>query len=212
MQTNTAQQIAAFLIEAGAVKLNLQKPFTWASGWKSPVYCDNRLTLSFPHIRSRIKHALAEAARTYFPEAEAVAGVATAGIPQGVLVADLLDLPFLYVRPKPKEHGLENLIEGKIMPDAKVLLVEDLISTGGSSLKAAQAVRNAGMQVYGMLAVFSYDFETARENFAQAQVALHVLCTYPVLLEQALAQNLVSPEDMASLQAWRAAPERWGQS
>lgn len=209
MDSTVAKQIAALLLEAGAVKLSPHEPFTWASGWKSPIYCDNRLTLSFPAIRTYIKQALADAARTHFPEAEAIAGVATAGVPQGALLADLLNLPFLYVRPKPKDHGLENLIEGKIIPHAKVLLVEDLISTGGSSLKAAQAVRSAGMQAYGMLATFSYDFDIARQNFEQANVPLHVLCTYPSLLIEAVAKDFIGEEDMASLQEWRKAPDEW---
>ncbi|MCS7019930.1 MAG: orotate phosphoribosyltransferase [Cytophagales bacterium] len=209
MNLEIAKQVAALLLQAGAVKLSPYQPFTWASGWKSPIYCDNRLTLSYPAIRSYIKNALAQVAKHYFPEAEAIGGVATAGIPQGTLLADLLELPFLYIRPKPKEHGMENLIEGKILPQAKVLLVEDLISTGGSSLKAAQAVRDAGMQAYGMLAVFSYDFDIAREHFQRAQVPLQVLCTYPVLLQEAVAQNLVSQEEVAWLQQWRAAPDQW---
>ncbi|WP_448520296.1 orotate phosphoribosyltransferase [Rhodoflexus sp.] len=212
MNTTVAQKIAALLLEAGAVRLSPHEPFTWASGWKSPIYCDNRLTLSFPHIRSYIKEALANAAREVFPQAEAIAGVATAGVPQGTLLADLLNLPFLYVRPKPKGHGLENLIEGKIMPGAKVLLVEDLVSTGGSSLKAAQAIRNAGMEAYGMLATFSYDFDLTRQNFEQAEVPLYTLCTYPTLLIEAVAQDLITEEDMASLQEWRKAPEVWWQS
>lgn len=209
MDSKVARQIALMLLEAGAVKLSPREPFTWASGWKSPIYCDNRLTLSFPNIRTFIKNALIHAARTHFPETEAIAGVATAGVPQGALLADALNLPFLYVRPKPKDHGLENLIEGKVIPGAKVLLVEDLISTGGSSLKAAQAIRNAGMNAYGMLATFSYDFDIARQNFAQANLPLHVLCTYPVLLAEAVAKNFITEQDMTSLQEWRKSPETW---
>jgi orotate phosphoribosyltransferase len=209
MDSNVAKQVAALLLQAGAVKLSPHEPFTWASGWKSPIYCDNRLTLSFPTIRTYIKQALAKAAQTYFPQTQAIAGVATAGIPQGALLADLLNLPFLYVRPKPKDHGLGNLIEGKIIPDAKVLLVEDLISTGSSSLKAAQAVRSAGMLAYGMLAIFSYDFDIARQNFEQVGVPLHVLCTYSTLLIEAVAKDFIGEEDMASLQEWRKTPDKW---
>ena len=147
--------VASKLLEIGAIKLNHKNPFTWSSGWKSPIYCDNRLALSYPTIRTFIKERLAQAIKENFPEAECIAGVATAGIPQGALVAEALGLPFVYVRPKPKEHGMGNLIEGKVVKNQKAVLVEDLISTGGSSLKAAQAMRDAGFQISGMVAIFT---------------------------------------------------------
>jgi orotate phosphoribosyltransferase len=206
----TPEQIAAMLLQAGAVKLSPHQPFTWASGWKSPIYCDNRLTLSYPLIRRLIRDKLAEATLAHFPQAEAVAGVATAGVPQGALLADVLGLPFLYVRPKPKDHGLENLIEGKTVPGQQVVLVEDLISTGGSSLKAAKAVQDAGMRVCGMLATFTYGFAVASEAFAAADVPLVALCDYPALVQVALAQHLVTAGELASLQAWRNDPATWG--
>ncbi|MCS6833812.1 MAG: orotate phosphoribosyltransferase, partial [Flammeovirgaceae bacterium] len=154
-----AQEVALRLLECGAVRIQVDQPFTWTSGWKSPIYCDNRLTLSFPEMRDFLKNALVQLVRTTFPAVEAVAGVATAGIPQGVLLADMLRLPFLYVRSSPKGHGLENLIEGKTKEGAKIVLVEDLISTGGSSLKAALALREAGYRVEGLVAMFTYGFE-----------------------------------------------------
>jgi orotate phosphoribosyltransferase len=204
------KQIARFLLETQAVKLSPDKPFKWSSGWNSPIYCDNRVTLSFPEARTFIKNALAEAIKANFPEVEAIAGVATAGIPQGALVADLLGLPFLYVRPKPKEHGMGNQIEGKIEAGQKIVLVEDLISTGGSSLKAADAIVAAGAEVTGMVAIFTYGFQVADDNFAQKEVRLVTLCNYDVLVEEAKKLNYISAEAMTSLQEWRRNPEIWG--
>lgn len=158
-----ARQIAADLVSIGAIKLSPEKPFTWASGWKSPIYCDNRLSLSFPEIRKAVSHHLAAIVRTKYGSADMIAGVATAGIPQGVLVADLLNLPFIYVRSSSKAHGLGNQIEGLQQPSAKVVLIEDLISTGGSSLQAATAIRQAGMEVLGMAAIFTYGFDVATQ-------------------------------------------------
>jgi orotate phosphoribosyltransferase len=203
------KQIARFLLETKAVKLSPDKPFKWSSGWNSPIYCDNRVTLSFPEARTFIKNALAEAIKANFPEVEAIAGVATAGIPQGALVADLLGLPFLYVRPKPKEHGMGNQIEGKIEAGQKVVLVEDLISTGGSSLKAADAIVAAGAEVTGMVAIFTYGFQVADDNFAQKEVRLVTLSNYDVLVEEAQKLNYIPAEAMASLQEWRRNPEIW---
>ncbi|MCL4159874.1 UNVERIFIED_CONTAM: hypothetical protein GTU68_061385, partial [Idotea baltica] len=151
-----ALKVASDLLQIKAIKLNKNNPFTWSSGWKSPIYCDNRLSLSYPEIRTQIKNALADAAKAKYPGLEAIAGVATAGIPQGALVADALGVPFVYVRAKAKGHGMENLIEGKVTPGQKVVLVEDLVSTGGSSLKAAEALKAADMEVMGMLAIFTY--------------------------------------------------------
>lgn len=206
---STAGPVASKLLEIGAIKLNTEKPFTWASGWKSPIYCDNRLSLSFPHVRSYIKRCLAEAIREYFPDAQAIAGVATAGIPQGALVAEELHLPFLYVRPKPKEHGLENLIEGKLEKGQRVVLVEDLISTGGSSLKAAAALKDGGASVMGMVAIFTYGFDTAEQNFSKDGIKLICLSDFPHLLEVALQNNFISPDQLTHIKAWRLDPANW---
>ncbi|MBJ6118067.1 orotate phosphoribosyltransferase [Pontibacter sp. BT310] len=208
--TTTAHQVASFLLETEAVKLSPEKPFKWSSGWNSPIYCDNRVTLSFPHIRSFIKQQLAEQIKNNFPEAEAIAGVATAGIAQGALVADLLEMPFLYVRPEPKKHGMGNQIEGKLIPGQKVVLVEDLISTGGSSLKSAEAVRAAGGEVVGMVAIFTYGFALADENFREAGITLHCLSNYSALTEAAVANGYIQESAMEALAEWRKSPETWG--
>ncbi|WP_162426147.1 orotate phosphoribosyltransferase [Pontibacter pudoricolor] len=208
--TTTAHQVASFLLETEAVKLSPEKPFKWSSGWNSPIYCDNRVTLSFPHIRSFIKQQLAEQIKNNFPEAEAIAGVATAGIAQGALVADLLEMPFLYVRPEPKKHGMGNQIEGKLIPGQKVVLLEDLISTGGSSLKSAEAVRAAGGEVVGMVAIFTYGFALADENFRKAGIALHCLSNYSALTEAAVANGYIQESALEALAEWRKSPETWG--
>lgn len=204
-----ALKVASDLLSIKAIKLDKENPFTWSSGWKSPIYCDNRLSLSYPEIRNSIKQALAQAARAKFPEAEAIAGVATAGIPQGALLADELELPFLYVRSKPKGHGMENLIEGKAIPGQKVLVVEDLVSTGGSSLKAAEALEKAGVEVLGMLSIFTYGFPLAAENFKAADLELHSLSDYSTMLEIAIGQGYISESDLASLENWRKDPANW---
>lgn len=209
LDTMTAGLVARQLLEIKAIKLQPNEPFTWASGWKSPIYCDNRLALSYPKVRSMIKGKLVEVARTKFEGIEAIAGVATAGIPQGALLADALDLPFLYVRSKAKGHGMENMIEGKVTQGQKVLVVEDLVSTGGSSLKAVQDLRNAGFNVVGMVAIFTYGFEVARENFRQAKVKLVCLSDYGALLQQATEENHVSDDDLESLHTWRKDPGSW---
>lgn len=206
----TAGLIAKKLLEIRAIKLQPNQPFTWASGWKSPIYCDNRLSLSFPAVRSLIKEKLAMVVQEKFPGVEAIAGVATAGIPQGVLLADALGLPFLYVRAKAKGHGMENRIEGKVTKGQKVLVVEDLVSTGGSSLKAVKDLREAGFEVLGMAAIFTYGFEIARKNFAEEQVKLVCLSDYSSLLPHAIEENYISPSDINSLSTWRNAPEVWG--
>lgn len=207
----TALKIASDLLSIEAIKLNINNPFTWSSGWKSPIYCDNRMSLSYPETRTFIKQELAKAAKEHFEGYEAVAGVATAGIPQGALLADLLEVPFIYVRSKPKGHGMENLIEGKVDPGKKVLVVEDLVSTGGSSLKAAQALREAGYEVLGMLAIFTYDFPLADENFEKADIKLHCLSNYSIMLEKAIEMGYVGADDLASLEEWRKAPALWRQ-
>ncbi|WP_422006456.1 orotate phosphoribosyltransferase [Roseivirga pacifica] len=205
-----ALKVASELLRIEAIKLSVENPFTWASGWKSPIYCDNRLSLSFPEIRTYIKSKLAEAVKTHFPEAEAIAGVATAGIPQGALLAEELGLPFLYVRSKPKGHGMENLIEGKAIEGQKVVVIEDLISTGGSSIKASEALKAAKVEVLGMLAIFTYGFPLADENFEKAGIELHTLSDYSTMLEIAKDLGYVGVKDLASLEEWRKDPSVWG--
>lgn len=209
--TQTATDIAQMLLQIQAIRLSPDEPFTWASGWRSPIYCDNRLTLSYPEVRSYIKQALVGAIQAHFPQAEGIAGVATAGVPQGALVADALGLPFVYVRPKPKDHGAKNLIEGRLVAGQKVVLIEDLISTGGSSLKAAQAVREAGGEVLGMLAIFTYGFELASEQFAQAGIPLVTLSHYDALLEAAIRLEYITTNHRLTLQEWRQSPATWRQ-
>lgn len=202
-----ARRVAASLLEIGAIRLRPQEPFTWSSGWKSPIYCDNRLALSFPSVRTYIKNALAERIRAAFPAVETIAGVATAGIPQGALVADALQLPFLYVRAKPKEHGMGNLIEGRVSAGQRVVVIEDLVSTGGSSLKVVDALREAEADVLGMAAIFTYGFDEAERNFRDKKVPLVTLSDYSHLL--AVAQSNFSEEELASLSAWRQSPDTW---
>ncbi|MFD2203023.1 orotate phosphoribosyltransferase [Shivajiella indica] len=205
----TASEVASKLLDIQAIRLQPEKPFTWASGWKSPIYCDNRLSLSYPEVRTFIKENLVNAIMKIFPEVEAIAGVATAGIPQGALIADQLKLPFVYVRSKAKGHGMENMIEGKVIPGQKVVVVEDLVSTGGSSLKAVQDLRNAGFEVLGMVAIFTYGFETAKVNFEEAKVKLICLSDYSAMLPQALANDYIDDQTLASLVEWRKDPSNW---
>jgi len=209
IQEETAGKVAAMLLQIQAIKLSTEKPFSWSSGWKSPIYCDNRLSLSYPEIRKSIRDGLVNAIRENFFTAEAIAGVATAGIAQGALVAEALDLPFLYVRPKPKDHGMENLIEGRIVPSQKVVVVEDLVSTGGSSLKAVQALRDAGFDVMGMVSIFNYGFDIATRNFYEANISLISLSDYNSLLKYALEHQYISEHDVISLKAWRVDPSHW---
>ena len=201
---NTTSKIfASRLLEVKAIKLQPKDPFTWASGWKSPFYCDNRKTLSFPRLRSFVKLELCHLIQEAFPEAEAVAGVATGAIAQGALVADELGLPFCYVRSKAKDHGMQNLIEGEVARGVKVVVVEDLISTGGSSLKAVEALREAGVEVIGMVASYTYGFPVAEEAFRQAGVRLLTLTDYEAVVEQAVATGYIKEEDKAVLSEWR---------
>lgn len=204
-----AAEVADKLLEIQAIRLQPDKPFTWASGWKSPIYCDNRLSLSFPNVRNLIKEQLVRSVRHFFPDAEAIAGVATAGIPQGALIANDLNLPFIYVRSKAKGHGMENMIEGKVVPGQKVVVVEDLISTGGSSLKAVQDLRDAGFEVLGMVAIFSYGFDIAAKNFADTKVKLICLSNYEALLPRAVQQNYIDDKALKSLSEWRKDPGSW---
>jgi len=208
----TAHTVAEELLKVGAIKIQPQKPFTWASGWKSPIYCDNRLSLSFPNTRTRIKNYLTAEVKQHFSEVEVIAGVATAGIPQGALVADALNLPFLYVRAKPKGHGMENMIEGKVDKGQKVVLVEDLISTGGSSIKAAKALAEAEADILGMVAIFTYGFDLSVNNFKEAGISLACLSDYNHLIERAIALGLIAEKDREMLKAWRANPSDWGKN
>ena len=202
--------IASKLIEVKAIKLQPNNPFTWASGWKAPIYCDNRKTLSYPQIRSLIKLELARVISETFGDVEAIAGVATGAIAQGALVADLLGLPFVYVRSSLKDHGLENLVEGELKPNSKVVVIEDLISTGGSSLKAAEAIRNFGCEVLGMVAVYTHGFPMAEQNFEKAGVKLVTLTDYDQVIEEALRTGYISAENVELLREWRKSPETWG--
>jgi orotate phosphoribosyltransferase len=209
IQEQMAHPVAAMLLKIQAIKLNTSKPFIWSSGWKSPIYCDNRLSLSYPEIRSVIRDGLVDAIRENFFTVEGIAGVATAGIAQGALVADKLGVPFVYVRPKPKDHGMENLIEGKVTSGQKVVVVEDLVSTGGSSLKATQALREAGFEVLGMVSIFNYGFEIATRNFYEANVSLISLCDYNSLIQSALQDKYIDEDQVTSLKSWRVDPANW---
>lgn len=197
------------LLQAGAVKLNSTTPFTWASGWKSPIYCDNRKLLSLPFTRDFIKSELANAIFEKFPEADLIAGVATAGIAWGAMVADQLKLPFIYVRPKPKDHGLGNQIEGQYEKNQKVVVVEDLVSTGKSSLRVVELLRNQEVEVIGMVCIFSYMFDQAKEAFSASNVPLYSLTDYPSLLNLAIQKGIVADKQKEILLNWRADPANW---
>ena len=197
------------LLRIKAIKLQPANPFTWASGWKSPFYCDNRKTLSYPALRNFVKLEICRIIEERFGEVDAIAGVATGAIPQGALVADELNLPFVYVRSTPKDHGLENLIEGELRPGMKVVVIEDLISTGGSSLKAVGAIRNNGCEVIGMVASFTYGFPVSVEAFKNAKVTLVTLTNFEAVLEAALRTEYISEKDIPVLDAWRKDPAHW---
>ena len=201
--------VAAKLLKIKAVKLQPSNPFTWASGWKSPIYCDNRKTLSYPDLRNFIKIELARIIREKYDIVDAIAGVATGAIAQGAMVAEELGLPFVYVRSSHKDHGLENMIEGDLKPKMKVVVIEDLISTGGSSLKAVDAIRADGSDVIGMLAIFTYGFPEAEEAFRKAKVELTTLSNYDAVLETALATNYIHESELLTLQEWRLSPSTW---
>lgn len=201
--------LAEKLLKISAIKLQPENPFVWASGWNSPIYTDNRRTLSYPEVRTFIKVELCRVIMENFGEVDAIAGVATGAIAQGALVAETLGLPYVYVRSAPKDHGLENLIEGNLKPGQKVVVIEDLISTGGSSLKAVEAIRNAGCEVIGMAAIFTYGFPVAARKFKSAQVELITLSNYNAMLETALKTNYIKPEDLETLQEWRKDPASW---
>ncbi len=206
---NVARLFAEKLLKISAIKLQPDIPFVWVSGWHSPIYTDNRRTLSYPEVRTFIKVELTRLVLEKFPEAQAVAGVATGAIAQGALVADELGLPYVYVRSTPKDHGLENLIEGDLKPGSKVVVVEDLVSTGKSSLKAVEAIRNAGCEVIGMVALFSYCFPVAEHNFEKAGVELYTLSDYNAMLDAALDTKFITDSDMETLRRWRIDPANW---
>ncbi|OFX26374.1 MAG: orotate phosphoribosyltransferase [Bacteroidetes bacterium GWA2_31_9] len=205
----TEKQIAQNLLQIKAIKLEPTNPFTWASGWKSPIYCDNRKTLSYPEIRRYIRDEFVNLINAKFPDVELIAGVATGAIAQGALVADKMELPFVYIRSSPKAHGMENLIEGDVKAGQKVVVVEDLISTGGSSLKAVDALRQKDCNVLGMVAIFSYNFPTAMDNFTAQNCELYTLSNYNDLIEHALETGYIKAEDVANLSEWRKDPAGW---
>ncbi len=207
---NNAKKTAEYLLQIKAIKLQPSNPFTWASGWKSPIYCDNRKTLSFPEVRSYIRDSFALLIRELYPQVEMVAGVATGAIAHGALTAEKLGLPFIYVRSGAKEHGLGNKIEGYFEPGRKVVVVEDLISTGGSSLRAVRALREAGCDVLGMVAIFTYEFKKASEAFIAENCVLHTLCRYSVLVDTAVKTGYIGDTEVETLKKWRVDPSIWG--
>jgi orotate phosphoribosyltransferase len=206
----SAKKVAEYLLQIKAIKLQPSNPFTWASGWKSPIYCDNRKTLSFPEVRTYIRDSFASLITALYPQAEMIAGVATGAISHGALAADKLGLPFIYVRSGAKEHGLGNQIEGYYEKGQKVVVVEDLISTGGSSLNAVKALREAGCEVLGMIAIFTYEFDKASDGFASEKCALNTLCNYSVLIDTAVKTGYITESDVVTLKKWREDPSVWG--
>jgi orotate phosphoribosyltransferase len=207
---DTEKIIASLLLQIKAIKLSPASPFTWASGWKSPIYCDNRKTLSYPLVRKTIRDEFAMRIRQDYPDAELIAGVATGAIAHGILVADAMDLPFIYVRPEAKGHGLGNQIEGDYNPGMKTVIIEDLISTGGSSLAAFKALQGAGLNVQGMMAIFTYGFPISVENFRMAGCRIETLSNYGSLLELALQTGDILPDQKELLKQWREDPGNWG--
>ncbi|MEK9516806.1 MAG: orotate phosphoribosyltransferase [Flavobacteriaceae bacterium] len=205
----TARQTAKSLLQINAIKLNPKNPFTWASGWKSPIYCDNRVALSYPETRSFLAHKIAEQAQKLYGEGYVVAGVATGAIGIGMLVADVLNAPFIYVRPEPKSHGRQNQIEGQLDPYQKVLVIEDLISTGKSSLNAVRALRKESVEVLGMLGLFDYGFDLAVDNFKTEKIQLHTLSDYHHLIIEAEKSNYIEAEEISVLKSWRVSPSEW---
>lgn len=206
---NVEKIIARQLLDKKAVRLNVENPFTWASGWKSPIYCDNRLMLSYLDERKKVVDAFVEVINQYFKEVEVIAGVATGAIAWGMMVAERLNKPFVYVRPKPKDHGTNAQVEGRLEKNQKVVVVEDLISTGKSSLSAASALHAEGAIIMGMVAIFSYNFASARRSFEYADIELHTLCQYDSLLDEAVSENYIKPSDLEVLKEWRINPAVW---
>ena len=207
---DTAEKTAELLLQINAIKLNPENPFTWASGWKSPIYCDNRITLSFPMIRNYIRNEFSKNIEKQFGKPDVIAGVATGAIGIGILVAESLGLPFVYVRPEPKKHGRLNQVEGFLQKGQNVVVIEDLISTGKSSLMAVEALREAGANVKGMVAIFSYGFAIAEDNFKNANVNLYTLSNYENLLHEAVSKKYITEEQQKALQEWRISPSTWG--
>ncbi|HEX8514869.1 MAG TPA: orotate phosphoribosyltransferase [Bacteroidia bacterium] len=210
LNDESALKVAEFLLQIKAIKLQPNKPFTWASGWRSPIYCDNRVTLSYPKVRTYIRQQFVKAINEKYAKPDVIAGVATGGIAQGALVAQELGLPFVYIRSEAKKHGLSNMIEGVVEKGQSVVVIEDLISTGGSSLKAVESLRNAGCEVKGMAAIFTYGFKTAEENFSDAKCKLLTLSDYETLVKQALQSKYITEKDLKSLKEWRLNPAEWG--
>lgn len=209
-KTDSALKIAEFLLQIKAVKLQPNEPFTWASGWKSPIYCDNRKTLSFPKIRTYIRQEFVNTIVEKFGKPDVIAGVATGGIAQAALVSQEMGLPMIYVRSEAKAHGLTNMIEGVLEKGQTVVVLEDLISTGGSSLKVVSALKEAGAKVSGMVSIFNYGFKTSSDAFKKAKCNLESLCNYEILIQQAVKSNYISEKDVAKLKAWRDNPADWG--
>jgi orotate phosphoribosyltransferase len=202
-------EVTKKLLEINTIKIQPENPFTWASGWKSPIYCDNRKILSYPKTRTYIRDRFVDVIREKYPHAEVIAGVATGAIAIGVLVAEVLELPFIYIRSKPKDHGLENLIEGDLTPNQKVVIIEDLVSTGTSSLKAAEAVTNFGGDVIGMVSIFTYNFKKAKDNFKKAKIELTSLSRYQILIDTAVEIGEVTSDQVETLMQWREDPANW---
>nr|WP_298992331.1 orotate phosphoribosyltransferase [uncultured Polaribacter sp.] len=211
MNKDTAKKTAELLLQVKAIKLSPSKPFQWASGWKSPIYCDNRVTLSYPSVRIFLKEEIAKIVELEYGKPDVIAGVATGAIAIGILVAQELGVPFVYVRPEPKKHGRKNQIEGYLESGQNVVVIEDLISTGKSSLNAVDALKEEGAVVKGMVAIFSYGFEIAYNNFKEKNVSLKTLSNYENLLEQALDSNYISDKELVTLQSWRSNPSEWNQ-
>jgi orotate phosphoribosyltransferase len=210
MMESVQIEVTKKLLEINTIKIQPSNPFTWASGWKSPIYCDNRKILSYPETRTYIRDRFVEVIKEKYPEVEVIAGVATGAIAIGALVAEVLGLPFIYVRSKPKGHGLENLIEGDLEPNKKVVVVEDLVSTGISSLKAAEAINNFGGYVIGMVSIFTYNFPLAKENFRKAKIELTSLSRYNILIDTAVKTGEITPDQIDTLMKWREEPASWG--
>jgi len=206
------EKLAEYLLQIKAIQINVQNPFTWTSGWKSPVYCDNRKILSYPDVRNFVKEGFIGLINAYYPQVECIAGVATAGIPHGAIIADALNLPFIYVRSKAKEHGMGNTIEGNLLHGQQVLVIEDTISTGGSSLKAVHDLREAGADILGMLAIYKYGFESTKKRFEEDGVQLKTLTNYDILINAAIKQDDISSEDIETLKLWKQAPAEWHNS
>jgi len=211
LDKNTAKKTAELLLQINAIKLKPENPFTWASGWKSPIYCDNRILLSYPSIRNFVRDEMAKQVETLYGKPDVIAGVVTGAIGIGALVADALGLPFIYVRPEPKSHGRKNQVEGHLKNNQTVVVIEDLISTGKSSLNAVDALRDEGAKVKGMLAIFTYGFETATNNFLEKDLKLNTLSSYEYLIEQASETGYIKDDQLKALMEWRVAPSKWKQ-